>query len=280
MARGNSRVRVVTRACRVCDKPFDVNKMQCPHCRAWNAAEEAYSKDKDGTVLLSEAEDQVMHHVTTGPWDPCFGETVDDNGETHTGIVAGTTALVGGAPGAGKSTLSIQIAGSIIRSTGKEILYIATEEANAPIRSRAKRLGFGDVTNKFRMVPIGTDPDLAAIMLNRQPVAIILDSLSKACPDPADAITFAKHLKDYCLKLNAPGILIDHVTKDEDLAGFMALQHEVDSTLLFTVYEDDVRELKTLKNRNGPTRKMCFNMTELGLVYRDPEEDEEEDEDG
>jgi len=125
---------------------------------------------------------------------------------------------------------------------------------------------------------MGVTVDLASVILNRTPVAIVLDSLSKACPDPDEAVQFAKRLKEFCTAIDAAVILIDHVTKEEDFAGLMALQHEVDSTLLFTVYEDEVRELKTVKNRNGPTMKMLFNMTERGLIWRDPEEDEAETE--
>ncbi len=71
------------------------------------------------------------------------------------------------------------------------------------------------------------------------------------------------------------------MNKGEELAGLMNLQHAVDTTLLFSVDElDQVRSLQTIKNRNGPSGvTIMFNMTERGLVFRDPAEDEEDAED-
>jgi DNA repair protein RadA/Sms len=220
-----------------------------------------------------------VRRIPTGPWDPCFGIEIDEDGKEHIGIVSNSSTLIGGAPGAGKSTLALQLCGAIVDSTGREVLYIATEEATSPIRARALRLGIRHV-DRIRMIPIGVDADLGAIMRNRKPAAFVIDSLSNAFPDTRDQVEFCKAIKKYCVELDSPALIIDHVNKDVDFAGLMDLQHEVDTTLLFTVYEDEdeLRELKTVKTRNGPCAKRFFNMTAKGLVYTDPDE-EVEDED-
>jgi DNA repair protein RadA/Sms len=271
--RGEDKLTKEKRACTACGQNFSKDKTQCPSCRHFNVESE-YVEGKDGTILLSEAPDVPVERITTGPWDICFGVETDEDGREHVGVPTVSVNLLGGAPGAGKSTLALQLADAIAGATGKEVLYVATEEATAPIRSRAKRLKLKNL-HLIRVLPIGVDGDLGAIMENRKPAAYVFDSLSKAFPDPKDAVEFCKRIKGYCIAFNAPAIVIDHVTKEEEFAGLMGLQHEVDSTLLFTVYDDGVRELKTLKSRFGPCAKVLFNMTQRGLQYRSPEEDED-----
>lgn len=264
----------VLRVCHYCEGKFDASKQQCPHCRAFNPDRIWNGDGKgDGTVMLDDESSSIIvprTYLKTGPWDPCFG----DNGK-KVGIITGMTYLLGGPPGCGKSTLSIEIAAAITKTTKREVLYIAKEEENDAIRDRKKRLRLD--TSLVRTIPMGVEVDLATVLLNRKPSAIILDSLAKACPDPDDAVDFCEALKGYCLALDAPAIITQHINKDEDFAGFMKLQHEVDGTLLFTVYDDFVRELKVEKNRNAPNSKMLFTMTKTGLKYRSPEEDEDEE---
>lgn len=265
--------------CQRCQFKFPLARTQCPSCGYWNV-EQAFDTSKDGTVLLSDAEVVPVKRLVTGPWDPCWGAEVEPDGEHVHGIVQSSVTLLGGAPGAGKSTLSLQLADSIAGLTGKEVLYISAEEANAQIRSRADRLKLRH-TRLIRLRPIGAGGDIGDIMTHRKPVAIIADSLPKICPDMADAVIFAERIKDYTIALNAPAIIIDHVTKEEEFAGLQALQHAVDTTLLFTVYPDEVRELRTVKNRNGPSGvRTHFTMEESGLqVFTlDADEDDEDDE--
>jgi DNA repair protein RadA/Sms len=265
-------------SCRRCNAEFDKVKMQCPSCSFWNTDVTTNPED-DKTVLLSDTDGAVITRVSTGPWDPCWGFHVDDFGKRFEGTVTTSVTLVGGVPGAGKSTLALQMAAIIAGITKREVLYISAEESNAEIRSRAKRLKLSN-QNLVRLIPIGVSVELGSIMMHRKPVALIADSLPKICPDPDEAVTFCEKLKGYAIELECPVIIIDHVTKEEELAGLMKLQHAVDTTLLFTVYPDEVRELKTVKNRNGPSGvRVLLNMTEQGLMLRDPSEDEEEDDD-
>jgi len=268
-------------ACRRCKDSFSIDKSKCPSCGFWNMTIVS-DPNEDKTVLLSDTDGMVVSRISTGPWDNCWGFHFDDHGVKSIGMVTTSVTLLGGVPGAGKSTLALQMANCIAKSTAREVLYISAEESNAEIRSRAKRLKL-DSQNLIRLIPIGVPVELGGIMMHRKPVALIADSLPKIAPDPADAVSFCEKLKAYAIELNCPVIIIDHVTKEEEFAGMMALQHAVDTTLLFTVYGDEVRELKTVKNRNGPSgTKVFLNMTELGLMHRDPSEDEEdqdEDED-
>src|SRR5207302_11430984 len=59
------------------------------------------------------------------------------------GIVPGSLVLLGGEPGIGKSTLLLQAAANVARSTGP-VLYSSGEESEHQIKSRGERLSVGD----------------------------------------------------------------------------------------------------------------------------------------
>lgn len=274
------------RACERCGYAFDASKSRCTSCGHFNV-EGGYSPDSDGTVLLSDAAVEPSVRIQTGVWDEIWGHHLTDGGEKIAGIVNQSVTLLGGAPGAGKSTLALMLAASIGKKMKREVLYIAGEEGIGQIRSRADRLG---VTHKklIRIVPIGNVVNLSAIIEHYKPAAMIADSVPTITPAMNDAVDFANTIKRWSEELSCPSILIDHVTKEEEFAGLQQLQHAVDTTLLFTVYEDGIRELRTIKNRNGPSGvKKFFTMEESGLVEhtdedygqdKDDEDNEESDE--
>ena len=59
------------------------------------------------------------------------------------GFVPGSTTLIGGEPGIGKSTLAIQACAAVARSGGR-VVYVSGEELTAQVRLRAARLGLAD----------------------------------------------------------------------------------------------------------------------------------------
>jgi DNA repair protein RadA/Sms len=267
------------RACASCGAhAVPADKRQCTSCGAWNLPVEI-SKDNDGTVLLSDASVHDVTRLDLGSVNPCFGVG---------GIVDTSTVLLGGAPGAGKSTLSLQMAERIARSTGKEVLYVAAEEALPPIRERAVRLGLTHLAS-LRMVPIaeGFDGNIGEIILGRTPGGIIIDSIAALNLDPEECVGLCTLMRDICVKVKAPCILIDHINKEEEFAGLMALQHAVDTLVTLSPQGDVSREpqrlMRTLKNRHGRNDAVCLEMTERGLeacpgcAYCRIEEDEEDD---
>ena len=56
------------------------------------------------------------------------------------GLVQGSTVLIGGDPGIGKSTLVLQAAAALAMA-GAEVAYVSGEELIDQIRLRAARLG-------------------------------------------------------------------------------------------------------------------------------------------
>lgn len=255
-----------TRACAVCDHRFENSLSKCPSCGHWNIPK-ITTDGTDQTILLSEVSSKPIQRISTGPWDKCFGG----------GIVTTSVALIGGVPGAGKSTMSLQLADTIAEITNREIIYVGAEESVEEIKDRAMRLNLTQM-GKIRMYPMGSNVDLGVILKNRKPSAIFLDSLPGLVSDPEVAVELCKRFKEYAVELKSPVIVIDHVTKDEDFAGLMALQHAVDT--LITLNRDDrgVRYLTTIKNRFGPANiSVVLEMTEKGLFLGKDIDDENED---
>ncbi len=100
------------------------------------------------------------------------------------GFVAGSTTLLAGDPGIGKSTLLLQAAAAIAE-TGRKVLYATGEEALEQIRIRASRLGVkGD---GVFMVGTGDAVEIAAHMAALNPAVVIVDSIQTATHPDLDS---------------------------------------------------------------------------------------------
>ncbi len=188
------------------------------------------------------------------------------------GIVPGSLTLLGGEPGIGKSTLSLQFATAI-----KPTLYISGEESADQIKMRADRIA-GIETRLIASLRIANETNVDAIcatIKHEKPALVIIDSIQtiyseNVAGEPGNisqvrACT-VKLLE--CAKSSAIAlILIGHVTKDGEVAGPKTLEHLVDTVLYL---EGDrfhnLRLLRGSKNRFGSTDEVgIFDMQETGL---------------
>jgi DNA repair protein RadA/Sms len=246
--------------------------------------------DADNTILLSNVKGGNTVRIQTGPWDPCFGmhytrerrigrngHFIDDGGPVY-GLVKTSTTLIGGEPGAGKTTMALQICDGIANTTQREIIYVGAEQAAKEIRDTFDRLRLKN-HHLMRIVPLGSDANIAQILLTRRPCAAVFDSLPGLGLDAEEGVSFCKALKGYAVELEAPILVIDHVTKADNFAGLKALQHEVDTLVTLRGEKDEPRELASTKNRHGACVEMTLIMTEWGLRAATKEELEEEEED-
>ena len=234
----------------------------------------------DGTVLLSQVKGTSIRRIKTGrAWDKNFGGQKRDTEVIGLGIAIGSTILIGGVAGAGKSTGALQLSDIIAKQTKREVMYVAAEESEEMIKDRASRLRF-EAAELVRIFPMGCKTDLAASLVRRRPVAIILDSLPGLVESPEEGVTLCSRLKLIAVELDAPILIIDHINKQDDFAGLEKLKHCVDTTItLFNTGEGEYREMTTEKNRFGMANVVTtMLMTEQGLIDVDDEEEEEEDE--
>lgn len=247
--------------CMHCSKPLLEGKYRCvnPKCRMWNIAS-TISMD-DSTVLLSDAKLSEVERIHTGIVDHCFGG----------GVARTSVALLGGDPGAGKTTLCLQLSNVFAGFYNKEVLYIANEQHAPELKETAKRLKLAHA-NLIRIVKAmgGVTHDIGVLLLYYKPCLTILDSVTKwSGEDMNEAVIICQRLKDYTVRLNAPTIVINQVNKSGDHSGLNKMQHAVDSTMLFEVLgenPEDPRRLHVRKNRNGPAPvSQYYEMTGTGL---------------
>ena len=186
------------------------------------------------------------------------------------GIVKGSLVLMGGEPGIGKSTLSLQIP---LSCPSLKVLYVTGEESVKQVKMRADRLG-GDASNcliysETLMENIiaeaeATAPDLVIVdsvqTMYCQNVDSTAGSVSQVKEVAATLLRFAKGS-------GIPVILIGHITKEGTIAGPKVLEHIVDVVLQFEgENRGPYRVLRSIKNRFGSTSELAvFEMTGAGL---------------
>ena len=168
-------------------------------------------------------------------------------------MVGGSAVLLGGDPGIGKSTLSLQLAGGA--AAAGPVLYVAGEEAPAQVRLRAQRLGI-DSPSILVLAATRTDAILAA-MREHKPVLSIVDSIQTVHTQRVDSapgsVTQVREagaeLVSAARELGMGLVLIGHVTKEGFIAGPRVLEHMVDTVLYFEGDKNHVfRILRAVKN--------------------------------
>jgi DNA repair protein RadA/Sms len=268
-----SKVRTVHR-CKACGVTAARWSGRCPACGEWNSLQEesvAIGQPKVNTpegpvpVPLGEVDLSSYKPLPTG-----IGEL---DRVLSGGLLPGSTTLLGGEPGTGKSTLLLQVLASMA-SSGQRCLLVAAEEAAHQVRRRAARLG-AEVPGVF-VVEATQLQGVEQAIANLAPDVVVVDSI-QAISDPeigspagsmAQVAACANSLVALAKGVGAALVLVGHVTKDGALAGPRALEHLVDTVLSF---EGDrylsLRAVRAVKHRFGPTGETgLFEMGEAGLT--------------
>lgn len=186
------------------------------------------------------------------------------------GIVPGSLVLLGGEPGIGKSTLSLQIP---LSCKGLVTFYVTGEESVGQVKMRADRLG-GDGSDCY----IYSETLIENVIEEAEalkPGLMIVDSVQTMYTESVDSTPgsvsqikeVAASLLRFAKDSGIPVILIGHITKEGYIAGPKILEHIVDVVLQF---EGDnrgaYRILRSIKNRFGSTDELAvFEMTGAGL---------------
>ncbi len=190
------------------------------------------------------------------------------------GLVPGSTILVGGDPGIGKSTLVLQAA-ALIAAGGSDAAYITGEEAIDQVRLRAERLGVADTP--VRLASAASVRDImAALDDKRAPDLVVIDSIQTMYLDTLDSAPgtvsqvrgAAQELIGLAKRRGLIVVLVGHVTKEGLIAGPRVLEHMVDTVLYFEGERGhQFRILRAVKNRFGATDEIgVFEMSDRGLV--------------
>jgi DNA repair protein RadA/Sms len=219
-------------------------------------------KEKSIPTLLAEINMETEMRVTTG--DPELERVLGG------GIVPGSLILIAGEPGAGKSTLCLQLAAN----PELRMVYISGEESATQIKMRAQRLGI-----KGENCHILTETDLNKIIesiIEIQSGVVIIDSIQtlytpelESVPGSVSQIRECSYrLQQLAKHTGIAIILVGHITKEGDIAGPKLMEHIVDVVLhLEGERQYHLRLLRCVKNRFGSTREIgIYEMKGVGLV--------------
>ena len=192
------------------------------------------------------------------------------------GMVQGSITLLGGEPGIGKSTLTLQ---TILHIPEKKVLYVSGEESAHQIKLRADRLAASAVSaSAFDHISILCETSLEKIFSHIQEVApdiVVIDSIQTIATEDVDSSPgsvsqvreCAAALLRFAKTSGIPVILIGHINKEGTLAGPKILEHIVDTVIQFEGDQHYMyRILRSIKNRFGSTSELgIYEMQQGGL---------------
>lgn len=258
-------------ACSHCDAQYTKWTGRCLECGKWGSIAEispatatkhaalnsapAATLTAIGDIALSDA---ARHPTGLGEVDRVLGG----------GMVPGSFILLGGEPGIGKSTVSLQLAALL-----NDTLYFSGEESIAQIKLRADRMG---VTASTLKLSNETQVEsIAATIAEQKPRLAVVDSVQTIFSGDVDTTAGGLNQLRACTtklleaakRTGTTIVLIGHVTKEGTVAGPKTLEHLVDTVLYL---EGDryhnMRILRAVKNRFGSTDEIgMFEMLESGL---------------
>ena len=190
------------------------------------------------------------------------------------GFVDGEVVLLGGSPGAGKSSLSIAVADNYAQR-GMKVLYCSGEESEQQIALRAKRLSIS--SDNIKIVNENNLETILGHVDEEKPDFLILDSLqtvaSKDITGGMGSISQSKEAANVLTKLaksrGISMILVSQVIKGgEEFAGSNQIAHVVDCALMFeSDRESPLKFLRSTKNRFGDVNEVgVFQHEETGLM--------------
>lgn len=255
---------------------------KCPACGQWNtfkevriapdtpsrrmsaAGEVGHSLRKNRALRLNEIE---------GRDDPRIDlHDAELNRVLGGGLVQGSIVLLGGEPGIGKSTLTMQ---TVLALSDKRILYISGEESTHQLKMRAERLAVNPSTSHLLILCENSLEQIFEHIREEQPELVIVDSIQTIATDEVESSAgsiaqvreCASQLLRFAKTSGVPVILIGHITKEGTLAGPKILEHIVDTVIQFEGDQQHLyRILRSMKNRFGSTSELgIYEMQQTGL---------------
>ena len=275
---------------------------KCPSCGQWNTFKEIRIAGDTGTQAARNAGMTMRHggaatmfggvRASDGAAQPMKLRDISAHDEPRIdmhdeelnrvlggGMVQGSITLLGGEPGIGKSTLTLQ---TILNIPEKKVLYVSGEESAHQIKLRADRLASSITTVgtdvNLDHISILCETSLEKIFSHIQQVApeiVVIDSIQTIATEDVDSSPgsvsqvreCAAALLRFAKTCGIPVILIGHINKEGTLAGPKILEHIVDTVIQFEGDQHYMyRILRSIKNRFGSTSELgIYEMLQGGL---------------
>ena len=253
---------------------------KCPACGRWGTMKEmkvspSPTSPRGGRLssspLLKEGVGVRLLHEIDAASEPRMDMCDEElNRVLGGGLVQGSLVLIGGEPGIGKSTLTLQ---TVLRLQGKRILYVSGEESARQIKLRSDRLG---PVNEDLFVLCETSLEQIFLHIEEmKPDLVVIDSIqtvqTETVESSAGSIAQIRECAAALLRYAKSGgvsiMLIGHINKEGSLAGPKVLEHIVDVVLQFEGDQHHLyRILRSIKNRFGSTSEIgIYEMRHDGL---------------
>jgi DNA repair protein RadA/Sms len=262
--------------CQTCGDTYLRWQGRCESCQGWNSLIEIQTMKTSSSLSPSSSKSTQPINLNDIKREKPVIFPTDISELDHVlgkGLVQGSVTLLGGEPGIGKSTLSLQLALHCAHK-GLKVLYVSAEESPSQIHLRSQRLGPQPesvfIFSEGNMVHVLSQLD------KLQPDLIILDSIQVIFHPELSSLGGTVSQVRYCAnvfiewvkKHHKIGILIGHITKEGNLAGPKVLEHMVDVILYLEGERSHTfRVLRCYKNRYATTSEIgIFNMKAEGLM--------------
>ena len=265
---------------------------KCPACGQWNTFKEIRIANDSGQMAARSAASTVRSSKLQGKNRPMRLHEIPGHEEPRIdmhdeelnrvlggGLVQGSIVLLGGEPGIGKSTLTLQ---TVLNLPDKRILYVSGEESSHQLKMRAERILSNrqatSIEPQLENLHILTETSLENIfncIKEVKPEMVIIDSIQTISTEDAESspgsITQVRECASALLRFakssSVPVILIGHINKEGSLAGPKILEHIVDTVIQFEGDQHYMyRILRAMKNRFGSTSELgIYEMQQNGL---------------
>ena len=257
---------------------------KCPSCGQWNTFKEIRVASDNGQAAAASAAATVRGRLNGDKARPLFLREISAHDEPRIdmhdtelnrvlggGLVPGSIVLLGGEPGIGKSTLTLQ---TILHMADRRILYVSGEESAHQLKMRAERITHAASDNCMILCDTSLESIFAHIK-NTSPEIIVIDSIQTISTESVDSSPgsvaqvreCASALLRFAKSSGTPVILIGHINKEGTLAGPKILEHIVDTVIQFEGDQHYMyRILRSTKNRFGSTSELgIYEMRQDGL---------------
>ncbi len=260
---------------------------KCPSCGRWNTMKEITVKPqatqsasvtarKEASGKTDDSKPHTLGEIQSSDYPRIDMQDGELNRVLGGGLVQGSLVLLGGEPGIGKSTLTLQ---TMMRLQGFRVLYVSGEESARQIKMRAERLataaGTSELSDNLLILCETSLENIYDQIKKEKPELVVIDSIqtisSEYVDSSAGSITQVRECAASLLKFakesGTPVLLIGHITKDGSIAGPKILEHIVDAVLQFEGDQHYLyRILRPIKNRFGSTAELgIYEMREDGL---------------
>ena len=256
---------------------------KCPSCGQWNTFKEIRISGETGSQaahaaaaslhssLGHKARPMHLRDISSKESPRIDMKDSELNRVLGGGLVPGSIILLGGEPGIGKSTLTLQ---TILQMKEHRILYVSGEESAHQLKMRAERIGKGDSEHLMILCETSLENIFAQIK-EIKPELVVVDSIQTISTEEVESSPgslsqvreCAASLLRFSKSSGIPVILIGHITKEGTLAGPKILEHIVDTVIQFEGDQHYMyRILRSIKNRFGSTSELgIYEMQQSGL---------------